>query len=121
MSNRRGHLAIEDASAWILRIGLAASLAVMLIGVCFSFAHGTISVQRMQSDQFDYHPAIIWRGILHARGKSIIEAGVYLLVLTPILRVVTSIILFASTERDWTYAVITTVVLFLVLAGLIFC
>ena len=34
-------------------------------------------------------------------GKAIIEVGIYLLVLTPILRVAASMVLFLFEERDW--------------------
>jgi uncharacterized membrane protein len=112
-------LTIQDASAWVLRGGLALSIGVMLIGIAFSFAHGTISVQRMADDPFDYRPRMIWDGICAGRGKSIIEAGIYLLVLTPVMRVVTSMILFAAVERDRLYSIITFVVLILTLAGLL--
>ena len=110
---------IEDASAWVLRVGLACSIVVMLTGLVFSFVHGTTSVQRMQSDRFDYHPNDIWQGIRGGHGKSIIEAGIYLLLSTPILRVAVSAILFAFEEHDWFYTAVTATVLVLVLAGLL--
>jgi uncharacterized membrane protein len=112
-------LPIEDASSWILRAGLALSLLVMVIGIGFSFVHGTVSVARMTTDTFDYHPDHIWQGIRQGHGNAIIEAGIYLLLLTPIMRVAASAILFAFEERDWLYAVITATVLLLVLAGLL--
>ena len=67
----------------------------------------------------DYRPDIIWNGILHGQGKRIIEAGIYLLLFTPIMRVFASCILFAFQERDRLYTVITLVVLILTLAGLL--
>jgi uncharacterized membrane protein len=116
----RAHgLSIENASAWVLRVGVAGSVLVMLTGLAFSFVHGTTSVQRMQSDGFDYRFTEICRGIATGRGKSIIEAGIYLLVLTPVMRVFTSMILFVLIERDWVYSLITFVVLLLTLAGLL--
>jgi uncharacterized membrane protein len=112
-------LTIEGASAWVLRIGVASSVTVMLIGIGFSFAHGTISVQRMQSDGFEYRLSEIGRGIAAGRGKSIIEAGIYLLVLTPVMRVLASMILFVLVERDRIYSLITLIVLLLTLTGLL--
>ena len=114
-----GKLSSETASAWVLRIGVASSVIVMLIGIGFSFAHGMISVQRMQSDGFEYRLNKICHGIASGSGKSIVEAGIYLLVLTPIMRVFTSMVLFAVVQRDWVYFIITFVVLLLTLAGLI--
>jgi len=110
---------ISDVAAWVLRAGVVGSSVVMLIGIVFTFAHGTISVTRIKSDGFDYHPAAMVAGIANGRGKSIIEAGIYLLLFTPILRVAASTILFAFQERDRLYTVITVVVLGLTLAGLV--
>ena len=112
-------ITIEDASVWVLRGGLALSMLVMLIGIVFSFLHGTATVQRMSSEAFEYRPSNIWQGIRRGHGKSIIEAGIYLLVLTPVLRVATSMILFAFSGRDWVYVLITALVLALTLAGLL--
>ncbi|MGD0390522.1 MAG: DUF1634 domain-containing protein [Tepidisphaeraceae bacterium] len=110
---------VSDVSAWVLRGGVVCSSLVMLVGILFTFAHGTMSIQRMKSDGFDYRPAIILEGIRHGQGKRIIEAGIYLLVFTPILRVFASCVLFAFQDRDRLYAMITFVVLLLTLAGLL--
>lgn len=37
---------VESASAWVLRIGVCASVAVMLIGLVFSFIHGPPLLER---------------------------------------------------------------------------
>ncbi|MGD0462965.1 MAG: DUF1634 domain-containing protein [Tepidisphaeraceae bacterium] len=110
---------ISDVSAWVLRGGVICSSLVMLIGIVFTFAHGTISVHRIKTDGCDYRPDIIWDGIRHGQGKRIIEAGIYLLLFTPIMRVFASSILFAFQERDRRYTAITLLVLILTLAGLL--
>jgi len=117
--NPKDHSSISNASAWILRVGVITSSLVMLIGILFTFAHGTMSIHRMKTDGFDYRPDVIATGILHGHGKQIIEAGIYLLLLTPIMRVAISCILFATIERDRLYAIITLIVLLLTLTGLI--
>jgi uncharacterized membrane protein len=110
---------ISEVSAWVLRIGVILSSVVMLGGLIVSFIHGAVSIQRMTTDGFDYQPAKIIAGILNCRGKSIIEAGIYILLFTPILRVAASTILFAFQEKDRVYTLITFVVLILTLAGLL--
>jgi uncharacterized membrane protein len=112
-------ITIQDAAAWVLRVGVIVSVSVMLIGITFSFAHGTTPIERMQHSTFEYRLQAILDGVRHGSGKSIIEVGIYLLVLTPILRVVTSMVLFAV-EKDWLYACVTLLVLVLTLAGLLF-
>jgi uncharacterized membrane protein len=120
-SNAQSHdeSALAAAAAWILRTGVVLSVAVMLLGILISFFHGTISVARMQSDAFDYHPSHILQGIATLHGKSYIEAGIYLLLLTPILRVAVSMLFFAFAEHDWSFTLITFVVLVLTVSGLI--
>jgi len=113
-------LTIQDISAWVLRIGVVVSVTVMLVGIAFSFVHGTTPVSRMQSATFDYRPRAILKGVLAGSGKAIIEVGIYLLVLTPIMRVFMSALMFAFHEKDWLYAAITFLVLVLTVAGLVF-
>ena len=110
---------IEDTSSWVLRISVVASVAVMLIGISVSFLHNHVEVERMQHSTFDYQPSTIWLGLRQVRGKAIIETGIYLLVRTPVMRVITSMALFVVKERDWLYAAITFLVLVLTLAGLV--
>lgn len=110
---------INTASAWILRIGVLVSSVVMLIGLAVTYFHGTLSLTRIDDEKFNPNPMTILHGIAAGHGKSIIEAGVYLLVLTPIMRVLMSVILFATAQRDWLYTVITFCVLAMTLAGLL--
>ena len=91
----------------------------MLLGIAITFAHGRISVERIKTDTFDYRPTDIWDGILRGEGKRIIEAGIYLLLFTPIMRVFMSFLVFAFHDRDRIYTLITLIVLLLTLAGLI--
>lgn len=111
--------AISSVSAWVLRIGVVLSSLVMLLGIVLSFSRGHVSLERIKHDPFDYHPSAVCAGILRGEGKYIIEAGIYLLLFTPIMRVFASTILFAFHERDRLYALITVVVLLLTLAGLL--
>lgn len=113
------HDAISNVSAWVLRLGVVCSSLVMLLGIALSFSRGHVSLERIKSDPFDYQLAVIFKGILDLRGKAIIEAGIYLLLFTPILRVFASVVLFAFHDRDPLYTAITIVVLLLTLAGLL--
>ena len=118
-SKTPSHDAISEVSAWVLRLGVVCSSLVMLLGIALSFSRGHVSLERIKSDPFDYQPAVILKGILDLRGKAIIEAGIYLLLFTPIMRVFASILLFAFHDRDRVYTAITIVVLLLTLAGLL--
>jgi uncharacterized membrane protein len=111
--------AVSEVSAWVLRIGVVLSTLVMLLGIALTFSRGRISVARIKSDPFNYHPSAIWAGILRGEGKSIVEAGIYLLLFTPIMRVFASFLVFAFHDRDRVYAIITIIVFLLTLAGLL--
>jgi uncharacterized membrane protein len=110
--------AISIVSAWVLRGGVVVSSLVMLLGIALSFSRGRVTLERIKSDPFDHRPGHILTGIANGSGKAIIEAGIYLLLFTPILRVFASMVLFAF-ERDRLYALITVMVLVLTLAGLL--
>ena len=113
-------ISVQDASAWILRVGVIASVVVMMAGLTVSFLRHHASIEHMQHAAFDASLAHLWQGLGELRGQSIIELGIYMLVLTPILRVVASMVLFLVEEHDWLYTAVTFFVLVLTLAGLLF-
>lgn len=115
-----GRIAIQDASAWILRAGVISSIAVMLAGLTLSFIHRPLSVDAMQRAAFDGRLSTLLRGVREGRGQAVIEIGIYLLVFTPVMRVAASMVLFLFEEHDRLYAVVTFLVLMLTLAGLLF-
>ena len=116
---RRGDLEIQDLSAWILRAGVVSSVGIMLLGLALSFLKSPPTVAQMESLRFAPDFRAIARGCLAGDGPAVIELGLLLLVLTPIMRVAGSMVLFAAEERDWLYAGITLVVLALTLLSLL--
>ena len=111
---------IQDVSGWVLRIGVALSVAVMILGLALSFVRHPPTVKTMESTHFKTNPAVIWHGVMHGHGVEIIELGIFLLVLTPIMRVAMSVVLFAFYDHDWIYTLVTLGVLLLTLASLLF-
>ncbi len=111
---------IQDVSGWVLRIGVAVSVAVMILGLTLSFVRHPPTVKAMESTHFKASPAVIWHGVMHGHGMEIIELGIVLLVLTPIMRVAMSVVLFAFYDHDWIYTLVTLGVLLLTLAALLF-
>lgn len=110
---------IQTVAAWVLRGGVITSVSVMILGLALTFRSGTPSVALMESRHFNGDLSALVRGVAGADPLSIMEAGVLLLVLTPILRVACSIVLFAFAERDWLYTAITTAVLAITLYSLL--
>jgi uncharacterized membrane protein len=60
----------------------------------------------------------ILHGIVTGRGRAIIQAGIILLIATPIIRVVFSAIGFVI-EKDYLYLGITMLVLLIILASML--
>ena len=118
-SGVHGRIAIEDASSWVLRVGVLVSLAVMFIGLGAEFAAGQVSLQLMESESFSDNFGAMLRGVAALNGFALMEFGIMLLVLTPILRVFTAMVLFAVEERDHLYTIVTSIVLVLTLSSLL--
>lgn len=116
---------IELLISTTLRIGVMLSVAVMLFGVVITFIH--------HPDYFHSRPALgeltnsreifanttgaVLRGVRELRGQSIAMLGILLLIVTPVVRVAISVVLFAA-QRDRRYVLITAVVLALLLTSL---
>src|SRR5262245_54449837 len=97
---RRGTVTVQDISAWILRSGVILSVVIMLLGIVVSCLHNRVRVERMEHSTFDYQLRVLLEGLSEGRGKAIIEVGIYILVFTPIMRVLASMIIFLG-QRDW--------------------
>src|SRR5258708_27893354 len=105
---------LEQMIGNLLRVGVVISAIVVLTGaVLWLTEHGTehadYKVFRGRSDGLTSVPAIL-RDALELHSLGIIQLGLLLLVLTPVMRVVFSAVGFAV-ERDWLYRAITVSVL----------
>jgi uncharacterized membrane protein len=106
---------IEVIVGTLLRYGvMTASAIVLLGGLYFLFQHGQAPVpsyHRFFGESIGY---TTFSGILHGafafQAKAIIQLGVMVLIATPILRILFSLIGF-TIEKDRLYIVITLVVL----------
>jgi len=120
---------LEAAVALVLRVGVAISSALILVGTVMTVtasstareARRTVAALRAGAA----HPAglaiprtagDVFHGLRHAQGPDIVILGVVLLVLTPIARVAVSMFVYLY-ERDATFVVITAVVLTLLLTS----
>src|SRR5208282_646508 len=100
------------------RIGVYLAAGVVLLGGVIYLVRNP-QLAEMQYKTF--HPRDvdrtfrgIWDGVLAGRGRGFIQLGVLLLIATPIARVAFSFFAFLRL-RDWTYALITALVLALLL------
>jgi len=112
---------IERMVSVVLRSGVLLSAFVVLAGgVYYLIRHGEeIADYRTFHGQpsIDRMVGQIIRGAIDLRGRSIIQAGILLLIATPIARVAVSLIGFAF-ERDGKYVAITAIVLAILLYSL---
>ena len=107
---------------WILRAGVLISMSVVFIGgVLYLYRHGQTHADYSTFKGVpDFVGSVggILNGIFTGRGRAIIQAGIILLIATPIIRVVFSAIGFVM-EKDYLYLGITVLVLLIILASML--
>lgn len=105
----------------LLRVGVIASMSVVLIGasVYLMLNHSeVVDYHRFDSHKTDFSSmAAVFSGLKRLDSAAIIQFGVLLLIFTPILRVVFSIFGFLI-ERDYLYVLIGLLVLGVILFSL---
>ncbi len=122
MSTRRiSDQTIESMVSVVLRSGVLLSASIVLAGgIYFLILHGD---EIADYRTFRGEPSIdrmvgqIIGGAIDLRARSIIQAGILLLIATPIARVIVSLAGFAL-ERDGKYVAITAIVLAILLYSL---
>ena len=106
---------------WVLRLGVVVSMTVVFIGgVIYLYRHGhTVADYRKFSGvpEFLQTPRGILNGIVTFRGRAIIQAGIVLLIATPVIRIICSAIGFIM-EKDYMYTGITIFVLMIIVIGM---
>ncbi|MCT4397854.1 DUF1634 domain-containing protein [Pediococcus ethanolidurans] len=105
---------IELIIGQVLRIGVLISAAVILVGVLLIVFTGQTGYS---AKIYPTTVNAIASGIVALKPFAIVMLGLFLLILTPVLRVVVSIYAFAK-ERDHLYVWITTFVLVILLIGM---
>ena len=113
---------IQSIIGWILRGGVVLSMLIVFIGgVVYLYRHEHIvpnySTFKGIPD-FVSTPGGIIDGILHFRGQAIIQAGIILLIATPVIRVIFSAIGFLL-EKDYLYTGITCIVLCIIVISML--
>ncbi len=111
---------MQAVIGYVLRAGVVISISVVFIGgMIYLFRHGSSIADYRQFKgvpAFVHSISGIIRGILTGRGRAIIQAGIILLIATPVVRIIFSAIGFVL-EKDWLYVVITLLVLTIIIAG----
>ena len=115
---------VEIIISNLLRIGVIASLAIVVAGTVLSFSHhpdysssgAELAKITGPGASFPRTPGQIWRGMIELRGAAVVMSGLVLLIATPVMRVAVSIAAFAM-QGDRIFVVITFAVLVLLLGS----
>jgi uncharacterized membrane protein len=94
---------------WILRIGLTLATALMAVGVVLAWAEGRLTTHPVTLSQ-------IGSMLTHGRPSAAMEAGILVLLATPMLRVLALIVVFAR-ERDFRFVTAAATVATLLILG----
>jgi uncharacterized membrane protein len=110
--------------SYVLRIGVLVAGAIILVGLALFVIEGpsgtepTSLHQVLAGGALTVHLGGIARGVASFDPIAIIQLGVLALVLTPLMRVAMTVILFVA-QREWVFVAITATVLAILVLGLI--
>ena len=98
----------------LLRVGVTFAGSVMLLGaILFLIRHGS-ELPKVYSFGFDSFnitdPNIVIKQLFEMKSIAIMQLGILILIATPVLRVVVSVVAFLY-ERDYMYVIFTLIVL----------
>lgn len=106
---------IELIIGKILRVGVFVAAAVIVAGLAMFLVEGTGGYP---ANAHPSRPAAIIQGAIALKPYAVLMVGLFLLILTPVLRVVVSIYAFFK-EQDWLYTWITTAVLVILIGAMV--
>ena len=119
---KRDDITIELVISELLRWGVRTSLFLMVLGTAICLGTGEYNalgngegLRTLTSDAAGFPTTLsaLASGLIHLRGMALIVLGLALLVITPMLRVVASVVAFAI-QKDRAYTLISLIVLLLV-------
>ncbi len=113
----------EEIISWILRVGVVASALLIALGVVLLFVTGEtgyggsfndlaglVQYNHARYTAFPTTPVDVLTGLAQFKPYAFIALGLLLLILTPVIRVAASVVIFLL-ERDHAYVFITLIVL----------
>ena len=112
---------IDEVMGLVLRTGVILAAAIVLTGgIVYLTRHpGTVRDYHVfQGEAAEYKSvSAIAHEAMELRGRGLIQLGLLVLIATPIARVAFSLMAFLW-QRDWTYVVVTAIVLGLLIYSL---
>ncbi|WP_434979923.1 DUF1634 domain-containing protein [Daejeonia sp. YH14] len=96
----------------LLRLGVILSVAVSLVGFVRLFVEGykmPVNFKALDMTTENIFTKF-WKELLRGEGMAIIQLGILLLILTPVMRIIFALAGYLK-EKDYTYVVISLIVL----------
>jgi len=124
---------IEDPDEQVIRteILLGKTLRIGVLGAAAALIAGTLLFLLRERHDISFDEALgrrqaitaltpraLWHGLRAGSARSVIMLGVLLLILTPIVRVATTVLLFLR-QRDWIFVACAGFVLIILVLGLV--
>lgn len=94
----------------VLLGGMFVSSALFAVGLALALLHPETYPLTPEWVRSHYHLSVIWQGLKRFDPFTLMLVATALLILTPVLRVVISIVAFVV-DRDWKFVVVTSTVL----------
>jgi uncharacterized membrane protein len=98
----------------VLQVGVTAAAALVFVGGVLYLARHPVSAtdyRHFHGEPVEYRTLRgIWEDARALHGRGLIQLGLLVLIATPVARVVFSVYAFLR-QRDWTYVVVTVIVL----------
>lgn len=115
MSTNQTEKDLERQIGIVLRIGVIIAVVVMILGfACYLINDAKTGYFH---NQYPRQLAQIVNGSFHFQAGAIMVLGLFLLILTPVLRIVASIYAFTKV-KDWRYVGITVAVFIILLVAM---
>jgi uncharacterized membrane protein len=117
---------VEMIISTLLRVGVISSLSIVILGTILSFSHhADYTSSPEELTRLTRPPAAFPRsvsqvisGLRGFEGRAVVTVGLLLLIATPVMRVGVSVFIFLHQE-DYTFVIITSVVLALLLLSFV--
>jgi uncharacterized membrane protein len=104
----------------VLRAGVVISISIVFLGgILYLYRHGhsVADYNKFKGiPEFVQYAAGLFNGAVNFKGQAIIQIGIMLLIVTPVLRIIFSTIGFVL-EKDYMYVGISLLVLFIIFAS----
>ena len=105
-------------TVWILRSSIVLAVSSILVGLALFLARGGAYFPTTPSGPIHSILAYVWREGAALRPSAFMEAGILVILFTPLARLLSGVVANAR-ARDWLYVGIGAVVIALVLIGLL--